>query len=210
MFGPIDVGCRVEIDQLGLSEHGRTPTISWVFADGRRLRVDPLNAEKESAHFAARPALCEYVPVGPPRNASGEVALLMVANSPTYLFRLWLLFLNKLLFATDAGLRPFLWVGELPAAACAVTRAGRGDAATRRGGFVSPVPHGRGRGVDAKSVLQADGLRSPRGDAAATSWIVQTPRGRGGPACELGCHLGRGPPSDKPRVPRVARGLVQA
>ena len=77
------VGCRVEIDQLGLSEHGRTPTISWVFADGRRLRVDPLNAEKESAHFAARPALCEYVPVGPPRNASGEVALLMVANSPT-------------------------------------------------------------------------------------------------------------------------------
>jgi len=119
-FGPIDVGCRIEIDHAGLHRANagrrRPPTISWVYADGQRLRVDPLNAPRMNSLFAERPALCEYVPTGP-RNATGEVALLMVANSPTYLFRLWLLFLNKLLFATDAGLRPFVWVGDLPAAA---------------------------------------------------------------------------------------------
>ncbi|KAH8092748.1 10-hydroxy-9-(phosphonooxy)octadecanoate phosphatase [Aureococcus anophagefferens] len=44
----------------------------------------------------------------------GAPALLMVANGPYYLFRLWPLFLNKLLYASDAGLRPFIWLGELP------------------------------------------------------------------------------------------------
>ena len=38
----------------------------------------------------------------------------MVSNSPSYLLRLWPPFLNKLLYATDAGLRTFLWLGELP------------------------------------------------------------------------------------------------
>ena len=40
----------------------------------------------------------------------------MVASSSEYLFRLWPLFLNKLLYASDTGLRPFLWIGDLPPA----------------------------------------------------------------------------------------------
>jgi hypothetical protein len=38
----------------------------------------------------------------------------MVANGADYLFRLWPLFLHKLAYARAAGLRPFLWIGELP------------------------------------------------------------------------------------------------
>ena len=58
-----------------------------------------------------RPALCEYAPR---KTTSSEVALLMVANEPSYLFKMWGPFLNKLLWAVDAGLRPMLWLGDLP------------------------------------------------------------------------------------------------
>ena len=57
-----------------------------------------------------RPALCEYAP----RKTTSDVALLMVANEPSYLFKMWGPFLNKLLWAVDAGLRPMLWLGDLP------------------------------------------------------------------------------------------------
>jgi hypothetical protein len=40
----------------------------------------------------------------------------MVANAPAYVFRMWGPILNKLLYATDAGLRPMLWIGDLPRA----------------------------------------------------------------------------------------------
>ena len=34
-FGPIDVGCRVEIDRVGLADGGAGPRFTLVFADGR-------------------------------------------------------------------------------------------------------------------------------------------------------------------------------
>ena len=40
--------------------------------------------------------------------------MLFMASSAEYLFRLWPLFLNKILYATEAELRPFVWIGELP------------------------------------------------------------------------------------------------
>ena len=118
-FGPIDVGCRIEIDRVGLDGSGAPPGLTWVFADGSRLAVDAgaESAAAAAARFAARPAVCEYRPGG---GGGGrdlpDVALLMVASSPAYLLRLWPLLLNKLLYATDAGLRPFVWVGDLPPA----------------------------------------------------------------------------------------------
>ncbi|KAH8074523.1 10-hydroxy-9-(phosphonooxy)octadecanoate phosphatase [Aureococcus anophagefferens] len=45
---------------------------------------------------------------------SADVALLSVANSAAYLFRLWPLFLSRLLYASDSKLRPLVWIGELP------------------------------------------------------------------------------------------------
>ena len=34
-FGPIDVGCRIEIDRVGLADGGAGPRFTLVFADGR-------------------------------------------------------------------------------------------------------------------------------------------------------------------------------
>ena len=102
----------IVIDHAGLANDS-TPAFSLEFND----HVLSIDARCASAitRFRTRPALCEYVPTVPSnRNATGEVALLMVANAPAYLFRLWGPFLNKLLFATDAGLRPFLWLGDMP------------------------------------------------------------------------------------------------
>ncbi|KAH8054845.1 10-hydroxy-9-(phosphonooxy)octadecanoate phosphatase [Aureococcus anophagefferens] len=60
--------------------------------------------------FRRRPALCAYAKSPP----SADVALLSVANSAAYLFRLWPLFLSRLLYASDSKLRPLVWIGELP------------------------------------------------------------------------------------------------
>mmetsp|Transcript_2193 Transcript_2193/g.6731 ORF Transcript_2193/g.6731 Transcript_2193/m.6731 type:complete len:460 (+) Transcript_2193:156-1535(+) len=111
-FGPVDVGCRITVDRVGLDD-AKGPELTLKFADGSKLALAAATAAGVD-RFATRPALCEYAPRG-----GGEkpgVALLMVANSPAYLFRLWPPFLNKLLYAADAGLRPFLWLGELPEA----------------------------------------------------------------------------------------------
>ena len=105
-FGSIDVGCRLQIDRAGLAG-GPGPAFSLVLADNDTLSIDARDAAAVD-RFMRRPALCEY------GHGKGDVALLMVANAPAYLFRLWPPFLNKLLFATDAGLRPFLWLGDLP------------------------------------------------------------------------------------------------
>jgi hypothetical protein len=109
-FGAIDVGCRIQIDSAGLANDS-TPAFSLEFND-HVLSIDARCASSIT-RFRTRPALCEYVPATARQNTS-EVALLMVANAPAYLFRLWGPFLNKLLFATDAGLRPFLWLGDMP------------------------------------------------------------------------------------------------
>ena len=84
---------------------------SLLWNDGRRkLSIDAQDASAIKQLFETRPALCEYAP----RNTTSDVALLMVANEPSYLFRMWGPFLNKLLYAVDAGLRPMLWLGDLP------------------------------------------------------------------------------------------------
>ncbi|KAH8095988.1 10-hydroxy-9-(phosphonooxy)octadecanoate phosphatase [Aureococcus anophagefferens] len=138
-FGPIDVACTIEIDRVGLDGSGAPPGLTWVFADGSRLAVDAgaESAAAAAARFAARPAVCEYRPGG---GGDGrdcpDVALLMVASSPAYLLRLWPLLLNKLLYATDAGLRPFVWVGDLQrssgrARACRVKKRRRRAAGPR-------------------------------------------------------------------------------
>ncbi len=109
-FGPIDVDCRLRVDAAGLEPNGPGPRATFEFHDKTTLTITAETAADEK-RFVSRPALCEYVPEsGDP----GDAALLMVANSPSYLMRLWPQLLNKLLYATDAGLRPFVWVGELP------------------------------------------------------------------------------------------------
>ena len=119
-FGPVDVGCTFEIVSMGLSpgkeEAPRGPELLFRFAGGTRLRVAP---GADRSPFRERPAVCKYALRGGATKApsgDGEVALLMVSNAAEYLFRLWPLFLNKLLYATDAGLAPYLWIGELPPA----------------------------------------------------------------------------------------------
>mmetsp|Transcript_7160 Transcript_7160/g.22555 ORF Transcript_7160/g.22555 Transcript_7160/m.22555 type:complete len:458 (+) Transcript_7160:2180-3553(+) len=105
-FGPIDVACTFDVVRVGLD--GRAgPELTFRFADGTTLRATPDNA---TARFRERPAVCEYER----GDATADAAMLMVANGPGYLFRLWPLFLNKLLFASEAKLRPFVWLGELP------------------------------------------------------------------------------------------------
>jgi len=44
----------------------------------------------------------------------GDVALLMTANSLDYVFRMWPLFVHKVVWALEHGLRPALWIGGLP------------------------------------------------------------------------------------------------
>lgn len=92
--GAIDVGCRIQIDRAGLANDS-SPAFSLEFND----HVLSIDARCASAitRFRTRPALCEYVPATPRRNTS-EVALLMVANAPAYLFRLL-----RRLRATSAG-----------------------------------------------------------------------------------------------------------
>jgi len=110
-FGPIDVACQIRIDEAGLVEGGPGPRATFIFHDKTTLTVTAETAS-EIHRFVARPALCEYVPQN--RVHAPDAALLMVANSPAYLMRLWPQFLNKLLYASDANLRAFIWVGELP------------------------------------------------------------------------------------------------
>ena len=111
-FGPIDVACTIHIDRVGLLDDERGPALTLKFHDGEELSISTENAHNID-RFIARPALCEYVPKHRPVQAT-DAGLVMVSNSPSYLSRLWPSFLNKLLYATDAGLRTFLWLGELP------------------------------------------------------------------------------------------------
>ena len=111
-FGPIDVACTIHIDRVGLLDDKLGPALTLKFHDGEELSISTENAHNID-RFIARPALCEYVPKHRPGQAT-DAGLVMVSNSPSYLLRLWPPFLNKLLYATDAGLRTFLWIGELP------------------------------------------------------------------------------------------------
>ena len=111
-FGPIDVACTIHIDRVGLLDDKRGPALTLKFHDGEELSISTENAHNID-RFITRPALCEYVPKHRPVQAT-DAGLVMVSNSPSYLLRLWPPFLNKLLYATDAGLRTFLWIGELP------------------------------------------------------------------------------------------------
>ena len=98
-FGPIDVDCRLRVDAAGLEPDGPGPRATFEFHDKTTLTITAETAADEK-RFVSRPALCEYVPEsGDP----GDAALLMVANSPSYLMRLWPQLLNKLLYATDAS-----------------------------------------------------------------------------------------------------------
>ena len=104
-FGPIDVACTIHVDRVGLLDDKRGPALTLKFHDGEELSISTENAHKID-RFIARPALCEYVPEHRPVQAT-DAGLVMVSNSPSYLLRLWPPFLNKLLYATDAGLRTF-------------------------------------------------------------------------------------------------------
>jgi len=86
-FGPIDVGCRIEIDRVGLSDGGAGPRFSLSFTDGRSTETIDARGASSVQNFVTRPALCEYLPAAARRNTTSEVALLMVANSPSYLSR---------------------------------------------------------------------------------------------------------------------------
>ena len=55
-FGPIDVGCRIEIDRVGLADGGAGPRFSLVFSDGRRKTRDASSVHQ----LVTRPALCEW------------------------------------------------------------------------------------------------------------------------------------------------------
>ena len=83
-FDAIDVDCRIVIDRDGLASGGRGPMFSLLWNDGRRkLSIDAQDAAAIKQLFETRPALCEYAP----RNTTSDVALLMVANKPSYLSR---------------------------------------------------------------------------------------------------------------------------
>lgn len=105
VFGPIDVACTITIDRVGLLDDTRGPALTLTFYDGEELHITVANAGSID-RFIARPALCEYIPKKRPTPAT-DVGLVFVVNSPAYLLRLWPPFLNKVLYASDAGLRTF-------------------------------------------------------------------------------------------------------
>ncbi|KAK7238872.1 10-hydroxy-9-(phosphonooxy)octadecanoate phosphatase [Aureococcus anophagefferens] len=110
-FGAIDVGCTFDV-VLGLRANGtapRPPTLVLTLASGEVVEIAAGDAAAAD-RFRRRPALCAYAKSPP----SADVALLSVANSAAYLFRLWPLFLSRLLYASDSKLRPLVWIGELP------------------------------------------------------------------------------------------------
>ena len=60
-FGPIDVGCRIEIDRVGLADGGAVPRFTLVFTDGRSTETIDARGASSVQNFVTRPALCEYV-----------------------------------------------------------------------------------------------------------------------------------------------------
>ena len=114
-FGAIDVGCTYDVERSGAHEH--TPKLVFKFADGSTVTSEP--GAYADDRFRARPAVCEYA-----RGPTADAAMLFMASSAEYLFRLWPLFLNKILYATEAELRPFVWIGELPDTLTRVTSPG--------------------------------------------------------------------------------------
>ena len=58
-FGPIDVGCRIEIDRVGLADGGAGPRFSLVFTDGRSTETIDARGASSVQNFVTRPALCE-------------------------------------------------------------------------------------------------------------------------------------------------------
>ena len=200
-FGPVDVACTFDVT-LGLVADGvapRAPALRYTFANGSAHTVAAGDADAQRA-LHARPALCESAARAPfffsrkkergplPRYASGpgeasDAALLMVANTVPYVFLHWPLFLNKLLYATAAGLRPFLWVGDLPPALtsaaapkCFASAQARAAAAFSKDGV--PV---RKRAVDRKPI---EGFRrmhsvyygaTPRAATDASNHYIKMP-----------------------------------
>ena len=163
------VACTFDVVRVGLD--GRAgPELTFRFADGTTLRATPDNA---TARFRERPAVCEYER----GDATADAAMLMVANGPGYLFRLWPLFLNKLLFASEAKLRPFVWLGELPDSLTEATAPGCLSSKFRR---VESPRAGRGDAAAATWIVRGDesqrrgySVETSRGDAAAATWIVR-------------------------------------
>ena len=113
-FGAIDVGCTYDVESSGAGD--TLPRLVFRFADGSSTRAEPGWPD----HFKTRPAVCEYAR-GP---RESDAAMLLGSSSTDYLFRLWPLFLNKILYASAAKLRLFIWIGELPEAATRATAAG--------------------------------------------------------------------------------------
>ena len=100
-FGAIDVGCTFDVGRIGLNVEdaargGRGPELVFTFGDGATFAAG--NRDRR-AHdrFLRRPAVCEYAPGDATKPQRGGPALLMVANGPGYLFRLWPLFLLSLI-----------------------------------------------------------------------------------------------------------------
>ncbi|KAH8045215.1 10-hydroxy-9-(phosphonooxy)octadecanoate phosphatase [Aureococcus anophagefferens] len=161
-FGAIDVGCTFDV-VLGLRANGtspRPPTLVLTLASGEVVEIaagDAAAADGSAAASAVR------VPKSPP---SADVALLSVANSAAY-FRLWPLFLSRLLYASDSKLRPLVWIGELPKA---VDR-GAARVPRERAGAVGAAPDARRsptRPSDRRAALRKFHYR----DAAGTRKVL--------------------------------------
>ena len=56
-FGPIDVGCRIEIDRVGLADGGARPRFTLVFPDGRSAETIDARGAPSVQNFVTRPAL---------------------------------------------------------------------------------------------------------------------------------------------------------
>jgi len=101
----------------------------------------------------------------------------MVSSTAPYLFLHWPLFLNKLLYATAAGLRPFLWVGDLPRAleratapGCFASAQARAAGAFSEGGL--PV---RDRAADPRRLHSVYYGAAPRAPTDASNHYVKMP-----------------------------------
>lgn len=62
-----------------------------------------------------------------PEEKRGDLAILKVANSASYLFRLWPYFVSFLVWAQSADMYPAFWIGELPTSLSKVTHRCKGS-----------------------------------------------------------------------------------
>ena len=105
----------------------------------------------------------------------------MVSNSPSYLLRLWPPFLNKLLYATDAGPRRFCGLGVVgrprEAVSCAALTACRSRSTRRLRSFYDSR-HGDGPRLFGFSKHRSDGLEPLPEDARSFCFSRPGHRGR--------------------------------